>query len=658
MNKNNQHSVFFQSPQAWLGSIFLALCVLLQPACGKDTLSEIPPALHVPYVIVDFGDVAIGGDGVVETLSLKNVGGQVLDVGAAMADGGVALGFGYTTPESAIALKSQETFDLDLTFNPAGQGSVEATLLLTTNDPQNATLQVRLIGNGISANLCASPDEALDFGEVQQNAELVRSVVVENCGSAQLCISSVGLTGTEGAEPSSVFALVDAPSEEVCLEPGESITVNVTFSPAAEEAYTGNLEFKSNNLDGDVNVALSGLGAPPPVCLEFNPSSLTMGTLEEPVYVGGSTTNNKTLGSNCGDDPLHLTFYQITGPGASAFEAAFAVPGDAEATLPYELAVLDSETGEPNIEFNVTFTPPDSGLHTATLEVYHCNDCGTEQEEQIVVGSVLLQGYAASLCEPTPECCGPDCVTEWEIVRNGDFSQTDTVTADWANCEGEVLYPSQWNVRVDEPYNDNEPLACSGAPGGIDHHWVEVVDSELEEYGNVLKIKKDKGGGGGSWDIATQTLNLDVSKCGSLVFSLDGKATNQSLAGAGHTQGEWPVIMRVAYQDANGVDHRRFHLPNVYGWQHGLYYYGEPGYLSEPQIQAGPISTLIAEDTWYSDDTVNNPNPGEPFDSGNLMALLDPPPKVIYWIGVGGAGWDYTSEIDNVSMLGSQPICE
>ncbi len=665
MNQN-KHSL--QNPRSfrlWRGMIVLVACAILSAGCAKDSLSEIPPAIHVPYLIVDFGDVAIGGDGAVEKFSLKNVGGQVLDISPALAAGGVELGFGYVTPESAISLKTQEEFELELTFNPASQGSVETTLVLTSNDPQSASLQVKLMGNGISANLCASPGETLDFGEVQQNAELVRSVVVENCGSAQLCISGVALTGVDGAEPSSVFELVEGPTEEVCLQPGESLTVNVAFTPAAEETYAGNLELKSNSIDGDVNIALTGFGAPPPVCLEFSPSSLKIGTLEEPVYVGGSAANNKTLGTNCGDDPLNLTFFQITGPGASAFEAGFAVPDDAEAELPYELGILDTETDSPKIEFNVTFTPPDSGLHTATLEVYHCNDCGTEQEEQVVVGSVLLEGYAASLCEPTPECCGPDCVTEWEIIRNGTFDETDVVSATWASCTGDpdndtplVQYPRHWNFRIDEPYNDNVAHGCSWVPDSVrPTHWLEVVDGD-EAHGNVLKVHKNKGGGSGSWDIAHQTVNLDVSKCGSLEFSLDGKVVNHSLGGAGHTQGEWPIIIRIAYQDADGVDHRRHWVSENYGWQHGLYYHGEPGYLPMLQTSAAPMSSLVEQGSWYSEDETNNPNPGEPYKSGNFMELLDPAPKIIYWVGVGGAGWDYTSEIDNVSLIGSKPPCE
>lgn len=650
MNQNNQQSFCVRGPQALLSLICLIALIFILQSCGKDKLSEIPPAIHASYLIVDFGDVAIGGAGVIETLPLTNVGGQVLDVSAAITTDGAAVGFSYVAPEAAIALKSLEIYDLELKFLPVQQGSVETTLLLSTNDPLQAALEIKLIGNGISANLCASPGETLDFGEVQQGAELVRSIVLENCGSAQLCISNVDL-GEESAES---FSLFEPPNAEICLLPGESITLNVVFKPGAAESYTGTLDIESNNNDGNVSVSLMGSGAPPPVCLTFNPATLAFGGLDNPVYVGGSP-NLSTTASNCGTDPVRLTFHQITGPEASAFSV------NSVQELPYDLDVADTAEGQSAIDFNVIFSPPDSGLFTATLEVYHCHECDTEEEEQVVIGSVLLEGYAASLCEPTPECCGPDCITEWEIVRNGDFSETESVTANWSNCTGVVQYPTQWNVRVDEPYNNDEPLACSGEAGGIDHHWIEVVDSGTDEYGNVLKVKKDKGGGAGSWDIVTQTHNLDVSKCGSLVFSLDGKAIDQSLRGAGHTQGEWPVIMRIAYEDANGVDHKRFHEPGVYGWQHGLYYLetpnGDPGYLSEPQIPAAPLSTLVTQDTWYSEDTSNNPNSGQPFDSGNLMELLDPPPKIIYWIGVGGAGWDYTSEIDNVSLIGSQPPC-
>jgi hypothetical protein len=73
-----------------------------------------------------------------------------------------------------------------------------------------------------------SPQEVLDFGDVNAGERLEKDVTVQNAGNAPLTISAISISG-ERAEELTIGEDCDG---EV-LDAGESCTFSVTFEPAA-----------------------------------------------------------------------------------------------------------------------------------------------------------------------------------------------------------------------------------------------------------------------------------------------------------------------------------------------------------------------------------------------------------------------------------------
>jgi hypothetical protein len=309
--------------------------------------------------------------------------------------------------------------------------------------------------------------------------------------------------------------------------------------------------------------------------------------------------------------------------------------------------------------FNLTFNPMEAKAYHASLVLYHCLNCNQDDETYVAIGSVVLQGAAEIPCIPTTTCCGENCETQWELVRNGNFSQYDLVATTWdQSTQSQVKQPKHWNIELD---GDN-PVGGSYLGDGLfpdfetsPQHWLESFYDNVW-YGDGMIFHKKLGSTNDTWDFVSQDIDMDVSLCTTLRLSMDGRIKNQSKSGIGNGEGTWPLMVRITYIDSEGIIHDNFASAESSGWQHGFYALGTPGYLNGPEVNGANHSTKLEMGQWHHTDEVNGHAP-DIFVSHNLMENLQPAPQKILKIKIGAAGWDYTSVADAVSLVGSQPAC-
>ncbi len=183
------------------------------------------------------------------------------------------------------------------------------------------------------------------------------------------------------------------------------------------------------------------------------------------------------------------------------------------------------------------------------------------------------------------------------LVKNGDFKgpllpswQITTYQADPTAQEGEV--------RIVREGSRSAVLFRRRAENGIHTETgiLQVIDKDVRDY---------------------EYLNL----------RLDVKLLYQSLWGAGEKSSEFPLMVRIDYQDVYGAD--RF-------WVHGFYFV-------DP-IHGWPIinGEKIPPNVWY------------PYESGNLMEMLDREnirPAYIKSIRIYASGWNYESMVSEVGLI-------
>ncbi|MDP8239314.1 MAG: choice-of-anchor D domain-containing protein [Candidatus Hatepunaea meridiana] len=175
--------------------------------------------------------------------------------------------------DGEVVIEPDEPYELTVTFAPDATGDLQATLTITSDDPDNGELDVNLSGLGVAPILTHDP-ESLNFGEVviDQTVELI--LTIGNDGDGDLTISDISI-GHDNF--SSIFEDID---EEMIVEPDATFELPVRFTPDSENNFEGTLTITSDDPDnGEVDVALVGVGREPaiPEVGHYNTNGVTFG---------------------------------------------------------------------------------------------------------------------------------------------------------------------------------------------------------------------------------------------------------------------------------------------------------------------------------------------------------------------------------------------
>lgn len=130
-----------------------------------------------------------------------------------------------------------------------------------------------------------------------------------------------------------------------------------------------------------------------------------------------------------------------------------------------------------------------------------------------------------------------------------------------------------------------------------------------------------------------QQVDKDVRDFRSLQIFAEVRLVHQSLPGGGQLGSEFPIMLHVAYKDANNNDR---------DWFHGFYYALAPeNYIlyNEPFNSSERIARFI----WY------------PYESVNLLTTLGPAkPVFVKSIRIYSSGWLYDAMVANISLLAQE----
>ena len=282
---------------------------------------------------VDFGNVLVGSSSNQRPLTITNQGGAPLHLEAAAITGSAAADFQIVTPFPAVIAAGARASAVGV-FKPSAGGARTATVTVPS-DGSSGAVAIQLSGHGVDIEICTAPT-ALDFGPVQvQGTPATQSVTVTNCGQSPAVFSTSTISGPQAAD----FSMVAVST--TTLQAGQSLDLQVSYSPAAPGPSAGSLGWQACDQSGDCapgDVALSGQGIDG--ALSFSPDPLAFGN----VPVGTSSSQSVTA-TNAGTESISLT-----GLGTySGSSAVFAIQGGP--SLPATIAAGASLT------FTVRYQP-------------------------------------------------------------------------------------------------------------------------------------------------------------------------------------------------------------------------------------------------------------------------------------------------------------
>ncbi|MGD0453282.1 MAG: choice-of-anchor D domain-containing protein [Solirubrobacteraceae bacterium] len=199
------------------------------------------PALTPSTKSLELGSTLVGKQ-LSGEVTFKNTGNTTLEVKSAQSPAAPFAAAGL--PATGTMIKPGETITVDASFKSSARGQFNGSLGLTT---QAGTTTVALSAFAEEPALTPST-KALELGATLLNSQLTGKVTLKNTGNTTLEVKSA-------QAPSAPFGATGLPTTGTKIEPGKTITVNVTFESPTPGPFTGSLSITTQA--GETSVALS-----------------------------------------------------------------------------------------------------------------------------------------------------------------------------------------------------------------------------------------------------------------------------------------------------------------------------------------------------------------------------------------------------------------
>jgi Abnormal spindle-like microcephaly-assoc'd, ASPM-SPD-2-Hydin len=346
----------------------LLLLVALAPLFGCMVLDASPhtgqsAGLETGRTNLDFGTVVLG-DYTVVADALMNSSHASITISQPTITGS---GFAISGPTFPLTLAPNQHATLSVTFSPTSAGQPTGTIVLASSGP-TSSVTLSLSGIAVTPGVLAASPANIIFGTVMVGKSFTQAETFTNAGGTNLTISQ--------ATPSqSNFQLNDL-TLPITLQPSQSTTFNVAFTPATSGPATANLVTVTqvagwaHNRRGDYHVGASAPGAnsafaarprsaSQTIAIPLSGMGGTAGILTAtPSISFGSTPVGKSQGlpatlTNSGGSGITVSQVTPTGPG-------FSITG---LSLPLTLPAGQSTS------FTVVFSPQSAGSAAGNLAI-------------------------------------------------------------------------------------------------------------------------------------------------------------------------------------------------------------------------------------------------------------------------------------------------
>ena len=308
-----------------------------QPTLGRRVTTSRAPVESVSAAesVVEFTPAAVtfqdvpAGETNTQIVKVTNTGEQTIQIKKISTSSADLQITGILLPV-VVAHGTSESFTVS--FRPKAEGQTEGRIsILTSAASTPLVLSVKASTVASQSELTAS-EAAIDFEDVALGSIAKHEVSLTNVGNRDLNISGVAATGGDfgvsGATPAR-------------LSPGQSISVEVSFTPRTAKEHSGQLTVST--LDGSslAVIPLTGKGA------NSSSSAVKLNWEESPVTVAGYVVYRSAESSgpytrisqastpeyiDTGLAAGHTYFYVVTSLGADDVESEYSPP--ISATVP------------------------------------------------------------------------------------------------------------------------------------------------------------------------------------------------------------------------------------------------------------------------------------------------------------------------------------
>jgi Abnormal spindle-like microcephaly-assoc'd, ASPM-SPD-2-Hydin len=220
---------------------------------GTGTSASAPqtsPQLAVSSTSLSFGSVTVN-TGATQSLTLTSTGTAPVTVSSAAISGA---GFTIVAQTFPVTLNPTQSVTIQIQFRPTAAGAASGQITINSNSTTGGTALVALGGTGTTGNPQLTIGGAsVNFGSVAVNTPTTQTLTLSSSGTTAVTVNSAAITGAG-------FAIVGG-SFPVTLNPGQTLTLQLQFTPTTAGALSGQIMISSNSVSGNTAVVtLSGTG--------------------------------------------------------------------------------------------------------------------------------------------------------------------------------------------------------------------------------------------------------------------------------------------------------------------------------------------------------------------------------------------------------------
>ena len=284
--------------------------------------------------------------------------------------------------------------------------------------------QIPLLTAGQQMTSASVNPTSLSFGSQGENTtSAAQTITLTNNGGIALVPTSITANGDFSRTVSCIGATINT---------GQSCAIQVTFSPTALGARTGQLVIEGNIASGNIVVGLSGTGTPPPA-VTLSPQSIDFGNVESETTAAAL----QITVANSGGVAAAISSVTVTGPfllAGNACGASVAADSDCELT----------------VQFSPTSNGPASGKLTmvddAGTQTVQLSGNGTAPPtDTLSIGSLSFAGTIVGVSSPSQPVTltnrGGNPLTSIAISTSGPFQQSN-------NCTTQLIGPASCTIGV------------------------------------------------------------------------------------------------------------------------------------------------------------------------------------------------------------------
>ena len=412
------------------------------------------PRIFISDAVLDFGAVLIETSAEA-SLTVTNTGMQDLTIDTVYVESDVF----SVDVEGEIVLQPDESAEIVVTFTPPEAADYEGVLVIVSDDPENAQLNIPLIGRGrlpqprIFIDAFEFHNEMPhDFGEVLLEQSRTWELEIGNHGEALLEIQAE----IEGDG----FAV--SPENVIEVEVDDFAVITVTFTPDEPGEYNGILHILSNDVgNDDITFDLVGMGVE-----QMHPDiSLDQDALDFGRVVIENVADLQLTGMNLGNAPLTIERIEIEGEGFSTdFDNDEGMMVDVEARFSITISFEPGQVADYEGTLTLTCDDPDEAELTVDLagrgvvSLYHFQFIRTGESMSIIVdeatidGEMLGEGGEVAVFTPGGVCGGSEIVSdEWPI---GVTAWADDVYSEEVDGfeQNEVIHWRLWDADANQEW--------------------------------------------------------------------------------------------------------------------------------------------------------------------------------------------------------------